>query len=539
MYLIKRKQRIDNKGITLIALAITVIILLILAGITIGTLKGNNGIIKETKKAKEETEIDSEKEIVELSVIQAMEKNRQENITQNELKTKLDNNTGKNNTEVIKDSDNLVVKFIKSDRYYEVSADGNVSDPIIKIVDNYTGDLTKGEKCDGSITSPFEINCIEDLVVFSIMANGGNTDLGISGNNFSNQYIILNRTLDFNSIFSYSDYTTTKYGDLNADGVIEDIKTELTKENEAGIGFQQIAQSYYNPFCGVFNGKNNSIRNIYEKNDSGLGLFGTISNATICNLKVTGRMTCQEGANKAGGIVNSVRADSKIINCISDIELEGNGSTGGIVGWASSVEITNCANLNTISGKTADAGGPVGGIIGTCESGVCGIYNSYNIGKINTKGPSAAGIIGATNSNVEIINVYNKGENIENGRFGRGGILGSNRTVVGNGNPIINNAYNFGRVIEKQINWMYGAGAICGYPSDSSTLDIKNTYYNKETCSVAVGNREDNLYGVTAVEKINNEDMIKNFNEYIDSNESKTSEWKHWNIGEDGQPVFE
>lgn len=124
-------------------------------------------------------------------------------------------------------------------------------------------------------------------------------------------------------------------------------------------------------------------------------------------------------------------------------------------------------------------------------------------------------------------------------RIGRAGILGSNHTVVGDGNVIINNVYNFGKVIEENRNWTYGAGAICGYPSDSSTLDIKNTYYNKDTCSVAVGKKEDTLYGVIAVEKIDYEDMIKNFNEYIDSNKSKTSEWKRWNVGKDGQPIFE
>ena len=42
-----------NKGITLIALVITIIILLILAGITIATLGGENGLLAKVKKAKE------------------------------------------------------------------------------------------------------------------------------------------------------------------------------------------------------------------------------------------------------------------------------------------------------------------------------------------------------------------------------------------------------------------------------------------------------------------------------------------------------
>lgn len=51
----KTKELKRNKGITLIALVITIIVLLILVGITITTLTGENGIISNTAKAKEET----------------------------------------------------------------------------------------------------------------------------------------------------------------------------------------------------------------------------------------------------------------------------------------------------------------------------------------------------------------------------------------------------------------------------------------------------------------------------------------------------
>ncbi|MFR2533789.1 MAG: type II secretion system protein, partial [Clostridia bacterium] len=47
----KRKQR----GITLIALVITIIVLVILAGVAINTLVGENGIITQAQRAKNET----------------------------------------------------------------------------------------------------------------------------------------------------------------------------------------------------------------------------------------------------------------------------------------------------------------------------------------------------------------------------------------------------------------------------------------------------------------------------------------------------
>ena len=44
-----------NKGITLIALVITIIVLLILAGVTIAALSGDNGILRRATEAKEQT----------------------------------------------------------------------------------------------------------------------------------------------------------------------------------------------------------------------------------------------------------------------------------------------------------------------------------------------------------------------------------------------------------------------------------------------------------------------------------------------------
>ena len=45
----------NNKGITLIALVVTIIVLLILAGVSIAMLTGDNGILKQSRKAKTDT----------------------------------------------------------------------------------------------------------------------------------------------------------------------------------------------------------------------------------------------------------------------------------------------------------------------------------------------------------------------------------------------------------------------------------------------------------------------------------------------------
>ena len=59
-----------NKGITLIALVITIIVLLILAGISIAMLTGENGILTKGSKAKEQTE---RQEIIENAKLKILE----------------------------------------------------------------------------------------------------------------------------------------------------------------------------------------------------------------------------------------------------------------------------------------------------------------------------------------------------------------------------------------------------------------------------------------------------------------------------------
>ena len=63
---IKMKTK-SNKGITLIALVITIIVLLILAGVTIAALSGDNGILKRATEAKEQTNQKNDEETEKLA----------------------------------------------------------------------------------------------------------------------------------------------------------------------------------------------------------------------------------------------------------------------------------------------------------------------------------------------------------------------------------------------------------------------------------------------------------------------------------------
>jgi len=76
-----RKNLKNQKGITLIALVITIIILLILAGISIQTLMGENGIINKASIAKEESKKAEYKEELELIVQELQIEQKTKNIT--------------------------------------------------------------------------------------------------------------------------------------------------------------------------------------------------------------------------------------------------------------------------------------------------------------------------------------------------------------------------------------------------------------------------------------------------------------------------
>ena len=61
-----QRQERKQKGITLVALVITIIVLLLLAGVTISLLVGENGIITKAKVGGNRTQQAQEKEKIEL-----------------------------------------------------------------------------------------------------------------------------------------------------------------------------------------------------------------------------------------------------------------------------------------------------------------------------------------------------------------------------------------------------------------------------------------------------------------------------------------
>ena len=263
--------------------------------------------------------------------------------------------------------------------------------------------VSKGETGEDD-TLIKEIEKIEDLVEFSKKVNNFNNYEGIEVN--------LNNTIDFNEDSSYRNPEDISYGDLNGDGIVEGIKTELTKES--GKGFTPIGSFTGTYFKGTFNGNNNEIRNLYINGSyTNCGLFGNASSGVIKDLGITGNIKAGTATN-VGGIAGTVNI---ITNCYNKATITAgganNGLVGGIVGSASGT-ISYCHNEGNVNYERSEtsSSGRVAGIAGYAGAGDSIIY-CYNTGNIYGKYLySAAGIIGDGDYNLKVSYCYNSG-NIE------------------------------------------------------------------------------------------------------------------------------
>ena len=116
---IQIKSTTKSNGITLIALVITIVVLLILAGVSIATLTGNNGILTQAGVAKETTENKSAEEKVKLAVVGAMANNKL-GLTVDEFKKELNNYKG------TVEGTEFPVTAIVDGKSFEVDSEGNV-----------------------------------------------------------------------------------------------------------------------------------------------------------------------------------------------------------------------------------------------------------------------------------------------------------------------------------------------------------------------------------------------------------------------------
>jgi len=115
----------EQKAITLIALVVTIIVLIILAGVSINLVLGDNGIITKAKEGKEDTIVEQEKEQVELAYVSAAVKKLGENVDKDDLQDELNSSVGNNKT-LVTGTGTLNVFFYDTNHNYAVN-NGKVS----------------------------------------------------------------------------------------------------------------------------------------------------------------------------------------------------------------------------------------------------------------------------------------------------------------------------------------------------------------------------------------------------------------------------
>ena len=391
------------------------------------------------------------------------------------------------------------------------------------------------------------INSIEDLVFFSNDVTNGTT--------YEGKTVKLGVNLDFNSDKSYVNPNRTDYAKYGYSGPLKQALTSGIGFNPIGEQGENGNNYFYGTFDGDNKAICSLYMNINTNEDINIGLFttnyGEISKLGLVNTNIT----VQGNMPFVGAI--SGRNYNNVYNCYVTGKINVTGSSwtavGGLVGqFFGKADIENSYNLASISCKNikSENGGAnisCAGIIGQTGDGEINIEKCFNRGNITADGGyndiNVAGICGGANPNntgkikncynsgkiegnslqgrsiiagiigqllgVEVLYSYNSGDIITNTeQIEVGGIAGIQDKAISNVFNVgkitiktsgeihaggisatgaynitnINNAYNVGKInLEENASSEY-VGSITGRHSGYTTL--KNCYYLKGTYSV-------------------------------------------------------
>ena len=394
----KKEKQKNIKGITLIALVITIIVLLILAGVSIAMLTGDNGILTQARNAKEKTEKASELEGIQLAVIGSETKDNEylDILDEESFQKELEKHFGSEKLDVVANGDGSFIITI-NDRKYYVNDDKTVidSDNVIEIgqddFEKFRDDVNNGNSYEGKAV----------LLTSDITLSSNWTPIGAySEETEDNHYLDVPVNKPFKGIFDACNHN------------IDNLRIDTTK------GYQGL-------FGLVIDG---SIRNItVGKTSNSIVKAGTRSGAIIgCLYGFSGNVyNCVNYANvnAAGGVVGLLVGQHTISNCKNYGSIAG---AGGIVGGSNgtdwpdefknySCEIINCGNYGNV---TRESSGYAGGIIGYFKGS---IINCCNKGNISSNDEAVGGITGNIDGAVQ--NCYNRGD-VTSSKWNVGGIVG-------------------------------------------------------------------------------------------------------------------
>ncbi len=240
----------------------------------------------------------------------------------------------------------------------------------------------------GTSADPYLVESIEDLVALSNNVNAGNT--------YSGKYISITNSFDFKNNKSYENSGTTIYGDINGNGTIEGLKTELT----SGAGFIPIGNNT-NRFRGRLLGNAECIYNLYinRPTTAYVGLIGATAGGTVTALTLT-------DINIIGGDYTAGVAGYTENGYITDISITGNVTGNNYVGMATGKFYSDGGSYKVSSiiaeGNVTGANG-VGGLVGYVYMRYSGgsLTGIYKGGSISSTGANVGRIVGLNESWVD------------------------------------------------------------------------------------------------------------------------------------------
>lgn len=458
---------------------------MILAGISITALAGENGLITKSQEAKKLYTISSEKEGISAAVSASRIGDLESLELKNEtLQKELDNQFGVGNAVATYDGDDTFTVEIKST--------GNV----YTIEDNQIIE-GKYEKWDGTTSTEPTKNANKEIHIYTVSELKWLADQVNSGETFEEYKIYLENNLDLGARKENDTWDTENNRKVEWTSIGGQINSEQSKMNTLKATFEGnnhvVKGMYINKSDknnqGLFGMTESDILNLTVKNSyiSGnydiAGIVG-MNNKTITNCKsIDIEINCA-GA-EVGGIVG-YKYGGKINNCYNSSKIKSECVAAGIVGFNyGNTIIEDCSNNGNIEGEFY-LGGIVGATKTTNESII--IENCFNTGEIASTATSGGigGIIGYIEENTNIKNCYNIGK-IECTANYIGGIAG----YIKNGEIIVKNSYNNAYIEGKDY-----VGGVVGYIG-TGELTVENCYN-----SAYVGGRN-NIGGIIGQHKSN------------------------------------
>ena len=478
-----KKTKELNKGITLIALVITIIVILILAVVSINAFMGDDGLLKRTAEGKEDSDIAQEKEEIKLAIgASLIDKNGI--ITDESLRNEI---TQSKNLNVNNLSGNDPWLY-HGKKTYTIDRNGRMIEGIYSVWDGESEEVPEIRKEENKFNW-YIYNCAQ-LKFFEEFVNNANklteNQKELIRGVYNEEDIVLNEETNVQLMSNLDFGAREKDGTWNNEENRQREWTPIGKTKD----YKLIAK---------FDGNHYTVNGIYINLESkGVGLFGyayDVENLIIQNSHIEGRIRTGSIAGYSEKLYDCHNINTEVI-----LKEGAFHTVGGVVGYFNGELLSKCTNNGRVIayGISASNNSQAGGVVGYLTN-VASIEDCKNYGEVNAVGNRVGGIAGQNNSKfVKKCSNYGK---VSSDKLYTGGICGMSY----NGN-LIENCENFG-IVESKDRY---AGGITGSADGTNSMEITNCKNNGDiTGGSTVGGIAGYQNGTVTISKCENTGNIR------------------------------